>query len=102
MQTIRTLSLLLSSALLLAGCSQAPTVSQEELQARVTAAEARAKVAEKRAKDAEILADQHRQEPVSEGPPAAPPEIADGGGDFGKPMNDTAPIDPVPVSPPQH
>jgi hypothetical protein len=92
---------MLAPASLLAGCSQAPTADQADLQARLTAAEARATAAEKRARNAEEMANQHKQEPVPEGPPAPPPEIADGGNDFGKPINDTAPIDPAPVMPPQ-
>jgi hypothetical protein len=102
MPTLRALCLLLAPAGLLAGCSQAPTPDQADLQARLTAAEARATAAEKRARNAEDLAAQHRQEPVvPDGPPAAPPEVAEGGGDFGQPVNDTAPIDPAPVMPPQ-
>jgi hypothetical protein len=102
MQSIRTLCLLLVPASLLAGCSQAPTPTEADLQARLTAAEARAAAAEKRAKNAEDLAAQHRQEPVvADGPPAAPPEVAEGGSDFGQPVNDTAPIEPAPVMPAQ-
>jgi hypothetical protein len=101
MQPIRAICLLLAPASLLAGCSQSPTPEQADLQDRLTAAEARASAAEKHASNAEELAAQHKQEPVAELPPPAPPEIAEGGGDFGQPMNDTAPIDPDPVTPPQ-
>ncbi len=113
MQKTRVLSpalrhmLLATTALLVAGCSQAPSASVAELQERLTAAEARADLAEKRAKNAETLAAQHQQEPVQQSGQAAPPEIAqvDGtGGEMGQPAIDTAPIDPVPAMPaePQH
>ena len=100
MQTIRAFCLLLASASLLGGCSQAPSPEQAEMQERLTAAEARASAAEKRAKNAEELAAQHKQEPVADAPPPPPPEMADGG-DYGQPMNDTAPIEPVPDVPAQ-
>ena len=92
---IRALFLLLAPASLLAGCSQGPATSEADMQERLTAAEARANAAEKRAKNAETAAQQHAQEPRA--PQAAPPEIAEGGHEFGQPMNDTAPIDPAPA-----
>jgi hypothetical protein len=97
--TIRALCLLLAPASLLAGCSQSP--DQAELQERLTAAEARADAAEKRAKNAEAMAQQHAQEPPMlppvVAPPVAQPEVAQGNGDYGEPVNDTAPIEPVPA-----
>lgn len=75
------------------------------MQERLTAAEARANAAEKRAKNAESLSQQHAQEPAAHEPPAPPPEIAEGSNDFGQPMNDTRPIEPVPAvnaDAPQH
>jgi PBP1b-binding outer membrane lipoprotein LpoB len=103
MKTIRALTLLLASASLLAGCSQGPAASEADLQEKLTAAEARANAAEKRAKAAEMAAQQHAQEPPARTNLAPPPEVAEGGGDFGQPMNDTRPIDPVPaVNPDAH
>lgn len=86
-------------ALLLTGCNQAPSASNEELQQKLIAAEARATQAEKRAKSAEEAAALHNQENANSAPPAAPPEIAENSGQFGQPLLDTAPIDPQPVVP---
>lgn len=89
----------LALPVLIAGCHQAPSPSVQELQQKVIAAEARATQAEKRAKTAEDAAAMHNQEMANAPPPAAPPEIAENGGQFGQPMLDTAPIDPQPVVP---
>lgn len=101
MHKTRTLLLLLAPATLLCGCSQGPSQSEADLQQRVTAAEARADAAEKRAKNAEAMASQHGQEPHEPVQQAAPPEIAQGESEFGQPVNDTAPIEPVPAMPAQ-
>jgi len=96
MTTIRALCLLLAPASLLAGCSQGPTASQAELQDRLVAAEARASAAEKRAKNVEAAAQLHAQEPAKHAPAAAA-DSAESPNDFGQPVNDTAPIEPVPA-----
>ena len=97
MQPIRAICLLLAPASLLAGCSQSPTPEQADLQDRLTAAEARATAAEKHARDAETRAQLHAQEPAPHAEAADKPEFDDGANDFGKPVSDTAPIEPVPV-----
>jgi len=101
MQPFRCLVLLCAPALLLAGCSQAPAPAPDDMQARLAAAEARAAAAEKRARDAEALAaDQHHLDAAAAvPPPAMGVDMAQDGGEFGQPMNDTAPIEPVPAVP---
>jgi hypothetical protein len=97
----RTPILILSfvAAALTAGCNQGPSPSQVELQQKLVDAQARADAAEKRAKNAEIAHSLHAQEPLKAdaNPPAADADPAEN--DFGKPINDTQPIEPAPAVP---
>lgn len=97
MTPFRALCLLLVPASLLAGCSNAPTPAQAEAQEKLVAAEARANAAEKRAKDIETAAKLHAQEPPPHVQPAEEGEAGEPANDFGQPVNDTRPIDPVPM-----
>ena len=93
----RAFCLMLAPAALLAGCSGASTSEQADMQQKLVAAEARATAAEKRARDAETRAQLHAQEPAPHAEDADKPEFDDGANDFGKPVSDTAPIEPVPA-----
>jgi hypothetical protein len=101
MTKIRTLILICAPGALLAGCAQAPSAADADLQQRAALAEARADAAEKRAKNAEIAASLHAQEPVAGMQPTTAPDKDPADNDFGKPVNDTMPIEPVPVVPAQ-
>ena len=101
MTKIRALILLCAPASLLAGCTQGPSAADSEIQQKVAAAEARADAAEKRAKNAEITASLHAQEPVAGMDPAPAADKDPAENDFDKPVNDTMPIEPVPVMPAQ-
>ncbi len=101
MNMSRAMLLLFVPATLLSGCAKGPPQSEADLQQRLTAAETRADAAEKRAKNAEAIAAQHAQEARQQLPPGAPPEIAQVDNEIGQPMNDTAPIEPVPAMPAQ-
>ena len=103
MTKIRPLILICTPCAMLAGCSPGISAADADIQQKVIAAEARAAAAEKRAKNAEIKASLHAQEPVAgmDPAPAADKDKDPGENDFGKPVNDTMPIEPVPVMPAQ-
>jgi len=95
----RPLILPLVAALLTAACNQAPTPDQIALQQKLVAAQARADAAEKRAKNAEIARSLHAQEPAKAPFNAPPADLDPPESDFGKPINDTQPIEPAPAVP---